>query len=75
MLLAFVVTQAGRLSPRDMLGRIVSGLEDAGKGMVIIGVLLAGAQVLVSMINMTGIGVTLSSLIVSMAGDPWFWWP
>ncbi len=69
LLLAFVVTQAGRLSLRDMLGRIVSGLEDAGKGMVIIGVLLAGAQVLVSMINMTGIGVTLSSLIVSMAGD------
>ena len=43
----------------------VDGLEDAGRGMVIIGVLLAGAQVLVSMINLTGIGVTLSSLIVS----------
>ena len=44
-------------------------LEDAGRGMVIIGVLLAGAQVLVSMINLTGIGVTLSSLIVALAGD------
>ena len=52
-----------------MAGRVIDGLEDAGKGMVIIGVLLAGAQVLVSMINMTGIGVTLSSLIVTMAGD------
>ncbi|PWW00348.1 TRAP transporter 4TM/12TM fusion protein [Hoeflea marina] len=69
LLLAFVATEAGRLSPRAMLGRIVDGLGDAGKGMVIIGVLLAGAQVLVSMINLTGIGVTLSSLIVSLAGD------
>ncbi|MCW1404447.1 TRAP transporter large permease subunit [Novosphingobium sp. MW5] len=52
-----------------MAERVIAGLEDAGKGMVIIGVLLAGAQVLVSMINLTGIGVTLSSLIVTLAGD------
>lgn len=69
LLVAFVMTQAGQLSPRDMVAKVVDGLEDAGKGMVIIGVLLAGAQVLVSMINLTGIGVTLSSLIVTMAGD------
>ncbi|WP_439149869.1 TRAP transporter permease [Sulfitobacter sp.] len=69
LLIAFVATQAGRLSIRQMTHMIVEGLEDAGKGMVIIGVLLAGAQVLVSMINLTGIGVTLSSLIVTMAGD------
>lgn len=69
LLIAFVATQAGQLSPREMLSKVVDGLEDAGKGMVIIGVLLAGAQVLVSMINLTGIGVTLSSLIVTMAGD------
>lgn len=69
LLVAFVATQAGRLSPREMAGRIVGGLGDAGRGLVIIGVLLAGAQVLVSMINLTGIGVTLSSLIVTLAGD------
>lgn len=69
LLIAFVATQAGRQSPREMVAKIADGLEDAGKGMVIIGVLLAGAQVLVSMINLTGIGVTLSSLIVTMAGD------
>ncbi|EEB82486.1 TRAP transporter permease [Roseobacter sp. GAI101] len=69
LLVAFVATQAGRLSFKEMAHMIVEGLEDAGKGMVIIGVLLAGAQVLVSMINLTGIGVTLSSLIVTMAGD------
>lgn len=69
LLLAFVATEAGRTRPREMAAKIVAGLEDAGKGMVIIGVLLAGAQVLVAMINMTGIGVTLSSLIVAMAGE------
>ncbi|MCT7376628.1 TRAP transporter permease [Chelativorans salis] len=69
LLIAFVVTQAGKQRPRDMMKRVVVGLADAGKGMVIIGVLLAGAQVLVSMINLTGIGVTLSSLIVTLAGD------
>ncbi|GAB4513355.1 MAG: TRAP transporter permease [Roseibium sp.] len=69
LLTAFFATSAGQLSPRTMAGRVVSGLEDAGKGMVIIGVLLAGAQILVSMINLTGIGVTLSSLIVTLAGD------
>ncbi|KRS18541.1 TRAP transporter permease [Roseovarius indicus] len=69
LLIAFVATEIGRLPFRDMLGKLLNGLEDAGKGMVIIGVLLAGAQVLVSMINLTGIGVTLSSLIVSVAGD------
>ncbi|MFN3210098.1 MAG: TRAP transporter permease [Roseovarius sp.] len=69
LLIAFVATETGRVSPKRMAGKLIDGLEDAGKGLVIIGVLLAGAQVLVSMINLTGIGVTLSSLIVSVAGD------
>ncbi|HEV7436342.1 MAG TPA: TRAP transporter fused permease subunit [Pseudorhizobium sp.] len=69
LLIAFVATEAGKLSLGDMATKVVDGLEDAGKGLVIIGVLLAGAQVLVSMINLTGIGVTLSSMIVLLAGD------
>ncbi len=69
LLVAFLATETGQLSARQMARKLVNGLEDAGKGLVIIGVLLAGAQVLVSMINLTGIGVTLSSLIVSVAGD------
>ncbi|WP_102782910.1 TRAP transporter fused permease subunit [Thalassospira sp. GB04J01] len=69
LLVAFVATSIGQLPVRDMFGRILDGVTDAGKGMVIIGVLLAGAQILVSMINMTGIGVTLSSMIVAIAGD------
>jgi TRAP transporter 4TM/12TM fusion protein len=69
LLVAFVATSVGRLSVREMCVRVLDGVTDAGKGMVIIGVLLAGAQILVSMINMTGIGVTLSSMIVAIAGD------
>ncbi|WP_341862327.1 TRAP transporter fused permease subunit [Gymnodinialimonas sp. 57CJ19] len=69
LLIAFVLTQAGNVSVREMITKVTDGLEDAGKGMVIIGVLLAGAQVLVSMINLTGIGVTMSTLIVATAGD------
>lgn len=69
LLIAFVLTQAGKMPVREMVAKVTDGLEDAGKGMVIIGVLLAGAQVLVSMINLTGIGVTMSTLIVATAGD------
>jgi len=69
LLIAFAATSAGRLSVGEMFKRVLAGVTDAGKGMVIIGVLLAGAQILVSMINMTGIGVTLSSMIVAIAGD------
>ena len=69
LLAAFVVVHAGQTPLRDMASKVIDGLADAGRGMVIIGVLLAGAQILVSMINMTGIGVTLSSLIVTLAGD------
>ncbi len=69
LLVAFVATSYGSLSVKTMIHRVLAGIADAGKGMVIIGVLLAGAQILVSMINLTGIGVTLSSLIVSFAGD------
>jgi TRAP transporter 4TM/12TM fusion protein len=44
---------------------IMHGARDAGIGFVTITVLLAGAQILVSIINLTGLGVTLSSTIVS----------
>lgn len=57
---------------REIAGKLLSGLIDAGKGMVIIGVLLAGAQMLVAMIGMTGIGVALASLIVNVGGQSLF---
>ena len=69
LMIAFVATSIGQMPASKMASLVVAGIKDAGKGMVIIGVLLAGAQILVSMINLTGIGVTLSSMIVSLAGD------
>ncbi|GGE27595.1 ATP-binding protein [Primorskyibacter flagellatus] len=69
LIVAFLLTGFGPRTPREMGRKLLDGLGDAGRGMVIIGVLLAGAQVLVSMVNMTGVGVTLSSLIVTLAGD------
>ncbi len=61
-----VVTRIGRRSgPAEPLAPMLAkALDDGGKGMVIVGILLAGAQILVAMINLTGIGVTLSSMIV-----------
>jgi TRAP transporter 4TM/12TM fusion protein len=41
-----------------------AALDEGATGLIIVGILLAGAQILVSMINLTGIGVTLSSMIV-----------
>jgi TRAP transporter 4TM/12TM fusion protein len=61
-----------KIPPRQILDKLLSGLTDAGRGMVIIGVLLAGAQILVAMIGMTGIGVTLASLIVNVGGESLF---
>jgi TRAP transporter 4TM/12TM fusion protein len=72
MLLGYVLANIKVEKPSVMAAKIMDGIGDAGRGMVIIGILLAGAQILVSMINLTGIGVTLSSLIVTFAGDSLF---
>src|SRR5690625_4822410 len=44
------------------LARLRSALDEGATGLIIVGVLLAGAQILVSLINTTGIGITLSSM-------------
>jgi TRAP transporter 4TM/12TM fusion protein len=69
LFVAFIIAAIGASRPKDMLRQMLSALDDAGRGLVIIGILLAGAQILVAMINLTGIGVTLSSLIVTLAGN------
>ncbi|WP_020680250.1 TRAP transporter permease [Marinobacterium rhizophilum] len=42
---------------------------DVAKGLVVVGVLLACAQILVAMINLTGVGVAMASGILALAGD------
>ena len=66
-------------SVKELLGKsaakqIVSTLVDAfiagGRGVVIVGILLVAAQVFVSMVNLTGVGVAISSGILDLAeGD------
>ena len=72
-LISFPVTRIKSRS--DLLPacrQLNKAFQDASKGLLIIGILLAGAQIMVSMINMTGLGITLSSLIVSLGGDKIF---
>ncbi|WP_319409404.1 TRAP transporter fused permease subunit [uncultured Desulfosarcina sp.] len=72
-LIAFPVTRIK--SPADLLpamDQITKAFKDSSRGLLIIGILLAGAQIMVAMINMTGLGITLSSLIVSLGGDSVF---
>lgn len=47
------------------MGKIMEGVRDAGNSFVTITILLAGAQILVTVINLTGFGVNISSSIVS----------
>ena len=54
---------------RVVYEKITKAFKDSSRGLLIIGILLAGAQIMVAMINMTGLGITLSSLIVSLGGD------
>lgn len=43
-------------------------LEEGGKGVVVVGILLVAAQVFVAMLNLTGIGITFSNSILALAG-------
>lgn len=49
---------------KPILRQTRSALDEGATGLIIVGILLAGAQILVTMINLTGVGVTLSSMIV-----------
>jgi len=50
--------------------RLRTALDEGATSLIVVGVLLAGAQILVAMINLTGIGVTLSSMIVGEGQSP-----
>lgn len=51
-----------------ILRSLVAAFESGGKGVVIVGLLLVAAQVFVSMVNLTGVGVTISGAILDAAG-------
>lgn len=53
---------------KPILDTFVDSCVDAGYGILIIITMLVSAQIVVAMINMTGVGVTISSLAVGLGG-------
>lgn len=49
--------------------KLLGGLSDSGSGIVVVFVMLAGAQILVSLVNMTGVGVTISAMTITLGGQ------
>ena len=52
--------------------RLLQGMEDAGRSMIKIVPLLVCANIIISLINITGIGVKLSEFILAVAGESHF---
>ena len=69
IIIAYIsVSLLDRASVRSIGSNLIKALESGGKGVVIVGILLVAAQVFVSMVNLTGVGVTISSAILDAAG-------
>ena len=70
MIVAFI---GARVSAGETFWAAIKQLAPAivtgGKGVVIVGILLVAAQVFVALLNLTGVGVTLTSIILSSAGE------
>ncbi len=62
-------TLTGGGTIKEVVLTLIRALQDGGKGVVIVGILLVAAQVFVSMVNLTGVGVAVTSSILSFAGD------
>ena len=73
MLLAvFIARVVSGEDPKAVFGIIIRALEAGGKGVVIVGILLVGAQVFVAMINLTGFGVAVTSAVLAVGqGQIW----
>jgi len=69
MIVAFVLARlsAGE-SPLQAVRQLAPAIVTGGRGVVIVGLLLVAAQVFVSLLNLTGVGVTLTGIILSYAG-------
>jgi TRAP transporter 4TM/12TM fusion protein len=57
---------------RERIGRLLKGMEDAGRSMIKVVPLLVCANIIISLINITGIGVKLSEFIIAIAGEQQF---
>ena len=64
-----VATLTGGGTLREVATTLIRAFRDGGKGVVIVGILLVAAQVFVAMVNLTGVGVAVTSQILAVAGD------
>ncbi|MEM8554211.1 MAG: TRAP transporter fused permease subunit [Pseudomonadota bacterium] len=64
-----VATLTGGGTVKEVATTLIRALRDGGKGVVIVGILLVAAQVFVAMVNLTGVGVAVTSQILAVAGD------
>lgn len=65
----YLTTRLRDIESAKSIGKnLFDGFIDAGKGLVMVGILLAGAQILVGLINLTGLAGTISALVVQLAG-------
>lgn len=53
---------------RNIVSRVLQGLEDGAKTAVVVAMALAAGQLMISAINPTGIGGKLASILVTIAG-------
>lgn len=65
-----IVTLALQKKPlKEILPGLWKGFMETGNGLVFVVILLAGAQILVSVINMSGLSVTISHFISTIANN------
>ena len=61
-------TLLGGGSWKHVVTTLLKALEQGGRGVVIVGILLVAAQVFVAMVNLTGVGVAVTSTVLDVAG-------
>lgn len=69
MVAAFLIVQlVSGHGPLSAIRQLAPAIVTGGRGVVIVGLLLVAAQVFVALLNLTGVGVTLTGIILSYAG-------
>lgn len=70
LIAAYLISNVRNLpSLRAALLHLGTSLVLTAKGVVLVGILLAGAQILIALLNQTGLAVTASGMILDAAGD------
>jgi TRAP transporter 4TM/12TM fusion protein len=73
IVLAFVIASLSDGTSWKTIGKtLIRALEDGGRGVLIVGVLLVSAQVFVAIVNLTGVGISVTSAILTV-GDGNIW--